>query len=116
MYQRLIPTGERSGLQMHIAMTESVLLCARMKSSPRFWSWNRQFALSVHKIQTNHCFRSSGSLHRMVWAAWSWLSEMHLLFRLANDELENHSLVRTFAERLLHVTRHGDHQVINNVT
>ena len=30
--QRLIPTGERSGLQTHIAATESVSLCARMKS------------------------------------------------------------------------------------
>jgi hypothetical protein len=29
--QRLIPTGERSGLQTHIAATESVTLCARMK-------------------------------------------------------------------------------------
>jgi len=29
--QRLIPTGERSGLQTRIAMTESVSLCVRMK-------------------------------------------------------------------------------------
>jgi hypothetical protein len=26
----LIPKGERSGLQTHIAMTESVMLCVRM--------------------------------------------------------------------------------------
>jgi len=30
--QRLIPTGERSGLRTHIVATESVSLCARMKS------------------------------------------------------------------------------------
>jgi len=30
--QRLIPTGERSGLLTRIAATESVLLCVRMKS------------------------------------------------------------------------------------
>jgi hypothetical protein len=30
--QRLIPTGERSGLQTRIATTESVSLCVRMKS------------------------------------------------------------------------------------
>ncbi len=30
--QRLIPTGERSGLQTHIATMESVSLCTRMKS------------------------------------------------------------------------------------
>jgi hypothetical protein len=30
--QRLIPTGEQSGLQMRIAVTESVTLCMRMKS------------------------------------------------------------------------------------
>jgi hypothetical protein len=30
--QRLIPTGERSGLQTHIATTESVSLCTRMES------------------------------------------------------------------------------------
>jgi hypothetical protein len=30
--QRLIPTGERSGLQTHIAATEGVSLCMRMKS------------------------------------------------------------------------------------
>jgi hypothetical protein len=29
--QRLIPTGERSGLLMHIATPESVSLCTRMK-------------------------------------------------------------------------------------
>ena len=32
MSQRLIPTGERSGLQTHIATMESVLLDVRMKS------------------------------------------------------------------------------------
>jgi hypothetical protein len=31
-YQRSIPTVERCGLQMHIAATESVSLCVRMKS------------------------------------------------------------------------------------
>jgi hypothetical protein len=36
--------GERSGLLMHIAMMESVSLCTPMKSSLRFWNWNRQFA------------------------------------------------------------------------
>jgi len=30
--QRLIPTGERSGLLTHIAVTESVSLCVRMKT------------------------------------------------------------------------------------
>jgi len=30
--QRLIPTGEQSGLRMHSAATESVSLCVRMKS------------------------------------------------------------------------------------
>jgi hypothetical protein len=30
--QRLIPTGEQSGLQAHIAAMESVSLCVRMKS------------------------------------------------------------------------------------
>jgi hypothetical protein len=30
--QRLIPTGEQSGSLMHIAATESVMLCTRMKS------------------------------------------------------------------------------------
>ena len=30
--QRLIPAGERSGLQTHIATMESVSLCVRMKS------------------------------------------------------------------------------------
>jgi hypothetical protein len=30
--QRLIPTGERSELQMHIGATESVSLCAPTKS------------------------------------------------------------------------------------
>jgi hypothetical protein len=30
--QRLIPTGERSGLQTHIATTESVSLCGQMKA------------------------------------------------------------------------------------
>ena len=29
---RLIPMDEQSGLQMHIAVTESVSLCVRMKS------------------------------------------------------------------------------------
>jgi hypothetical protein len=38
--QRLIPTGERSGLQTHIATTESVSLCTRMKSCLRFWNSN----------------------------------------------------------------------------
>ena len=32
VFQRLIPTGERSGLLTHIAATENVLSCARMKS------------------------------------------------------------------------------------
>jgi hypothetical protein len=32
VFQRLIPTGEQSGLQTHIAATESVWLCVRMKS------------------------------------------------------------------------------------
>ena len=30
--QRLIPTGERSGLQTHIATTESISLCMPMRS------------------------------------------------------------------------------------
>ena len=30
--QRLIPTGEQSGLQTHIAETESVSLCTPIKS------------------------------------------------------------------------------------
>jgi hypothetical protein len=30
-FQRLIPTGEQSGLQTHIAATESVSLCEQMK-------------------------------------------------------------------------------------
>jgi len=30
--QRLIPTGEQSGLQTFIAATESISLCTRMKS------------------------------------------------------------------------------------
>ena len=32
MFQPLTPKGERSGLQTHIATTESVSLCERMKS------------------------------------------------------------------------------------
>jgi hypothetical protein len=32
LFQPLIPRGERSGLLTHIAMTESVSLCERMKS------------------------------------------------------------------------------------
>jgi hypothetical protein len=32
MSQRLIPTGERFGLQTRIAPTESILLCLQMKS------------------------------------------------------------------------------------
>jgi len=32
MSQPLIPTGERSGLSTRIAVTESVSLCAQMKS------------------------------------------------------------------------------------
>ena len=34
--RRLIPTVERSGLQMRIATTESVSLCVQMKSRRRF--------------------------------------------------------------------------------
>ena len=41
--QRLIPTGERSGLQTYIATTGSVSLCVRMKSLRRFWNWKRGF-------------------------------------------------------------------------
>ena len=37
---------ERSGLLTHIA-TESVSLCERMKSQPRFWNSNRRFARSA---------------------------------------------------------------------
>ena len=36
MSQRLIPTGERSGLLTRIATTESVLLRVPMKGWPRF--------------------------------------------------------------------------------
>jgi hypothetical protein len=39
--QRLIPTGERSGLLTRIATMERVWLHERMKSSPRFWNWKR---------------------------------------------------------------------------
>ena len=34
VFQRLIPTGERSGLLTHIATTESVSLCARLPQNP----------------------------------------------------------------------------------
>ena len=34
--QRLIPTGEQSGLLTHIATTESVSLCMRMKKLTAF--------------------------------------------------------------------------------
>jgi hypothetical protein len=34
--QRLIPTGERSGLLTHIATTEGVSLCTRMKKLTAF--------------------------------------------------------------------------------
>jgi hypothetical protein len=36
--------GERSSLRMHIATTESVSLCAQMKSWLRFWKSNQRFA------------------------------------------------------------------------
>jgi len=45
--QRLIPTGERSGLQTHTATTESVSLCTRMKSCRRFANSNQRFEASV---------------------------------------------------------------------
>jgi hypothetical protein len=44
-FQRLIPTGERSGLQTRIATTEIASLCVRMNCRPRFWNWNRQSKL-----------------------------------------------------------------------
>jgi hypothetical protein len=43
-YQQLIQTGERSGLLTRNATTESVSLCARMKTYLRFWNWNRRLA------------------------------------------------------------------------
>ena len=42
--QRLIPTGEQSGLQTHIAVTESGSLGTPMKSWLRFGNWNRRLA------------------------------------------------------------------------
>jgi len=41
--QRLIPTGERSGLLTPIAATENVSLCERMKSWLRLWNLNQRF-------------------------------------------------------------------------
>jgi len=40
--QLSILAEEQSGLPTHIAATESVSLCAPMKSWPRLWHWNRQ--------------------------------------------------------------------------
>ena len=48
MSQRLIPTGEQSGLQTHIATTESVSLFVRMKSGPRLWNLNQRPALAAN--------------------------------------------------------------------
>ena len=45
--QRLIPTGERSGLQTHIATTESVSLRGLMKSGLRLWNWKSRFGVAV---------------------------------------------------------------------
>ena len=39
--QPWIPTGERSGLQTHIATTESVSLCGRMNSLTAFLELER---------------------------------------------------------------------------
>ena len=64
MSQRLIPTGERSGLQTRIAATESVLLCERMKTCRPFSNSNRRFALPVRKseriiaLATRHLVRA----------------------------------------------------------
>jgi len=38
--QRLIITGEQSGLQTLIATTESVSLCMPMEKLVLFWNWN----------------------------------------------------------------------------
>jgi len=42
--QRLIPTGEQSGLQMRIAKMESVSLCTRKEKLTALWSWKWRFA------------------------------------------------------------------------
>jgi hypothetical protein len=42
--QRLIPTGERSGLQTRIAATKSVSLRGRMKSWRHLSNWKQRFA------------------------------------------------------------------------
>jgi hypothetical protein len=38
-----IAKGEQFGLLTHIATTESVTLSVLLKSSLRFWKWNRRF-------------------------------------------------------------------------
>jgi hypothetical protein len=50
--QRLIQAGERSGLLMRIAATESVSSCVPMKSWLRFWNWTRQFGLAPNCLDT----------------------------------------------------------------
>ena len=45
--QPSIPTGERSGLRTHIATTESISLCVRMKNSVLLWNLKRQLSRSV---------------------------------------------------------------------
>ena len=42
MSQRLIPTGEQSGLQTHIATTESVSLCERDEKLTALWNSNQR--------------------------------------------------------------------------
>ena len=43
MYQRLIPTGDLSGLLTHIATMESGSLSARMKQAANWLDWLRDF-------------------------------------------------------------------------
>ena len=64
MSQRLIPAGEQSGLLTRIATTESVLLCARMKSGLRFWNSNRRFGLAANWFDRSPTFSpNSASLN-----------------------------------------------------
>jgi hypothetical protein len=57
--QPLMPTGEQSGLQTRIATTESVSLCARMKSWRRFWNCKGR-SVSTYRANNANRHRSDG--------------------------------------------------------
>src|SRR5262245_63488115 len=44
--------GERSGLWTRMATMDCISLCEPMKSSPRFWNWNRRSALPANYLAT----------------------------------------------------------------